>query len=199
MPRSDRTRKIAKDLDRTRVRLGFPRRYHTLYKEYAQSELHFVDDNTLALTLALHPDDQAAFAFDTSVFDWKTYIQEVHCPSITAPVRRMDAIRSKRGNRPSTMKDLDKNTAGSAALAIFDLDGTIMSTNVIEQYLWARLPELSSRVNLPRWAKSCGGFRRTCGPSSETAALSARVTAATGARIWPPWSASSTPRWLLIS
>jgi HAD superfamily hydrolase (TIGR01490 family) len=143
MPRSDRTRKIAKDLDRTRVRLDFLRRYHSLYKEYAQSELHFVDDNTLALTRALHPDDQAAFAFDTSVFDWKTYIQEVHCPSITAPVRRMDAIRSKRGNRPTTMKNLDKDTAGSAALAIFDLDGTIMSTNVIEQYFWARLPELS--------------------------------------------------------
>jgi fatty acyl-CoA reductase len=142
-PRSDRTRKIAKDLDRTRIRLDFLRRYHTLYKEYAQSELHFVDDNTLALTRALHPDDQAAFAFDTSVFDWKTYIQEVHCPSITASVRRMDAARSKRGNRPTTMKDLDKDTAGSAALAIFDLDGTIMSTNVIEQYLWARLPELS--------------------------------------------------------
>ena len=26
---------------------------------------------------------------------------------------------------------------------MFDLDGTIMSTNVIEQYLWTRLPELS--------------------------------------------------------
>jgi alcohol-forming fatty acyl-CoA reductase len=147
-PRSDRTRKIAKDLDRTRVRLDFLRRYHTLYKEYAQSELHFVDDNTLALTRALHPDDQVAFAFDTSVFDWKTYVQEVHCPSITAPVRRMDAIRSKRGNRPTTMKDLDKDTAGATALAIFDLDGTIMSTNVIEQYLWARLPELSRTQQL---------------------------------------------------
>jgi alcohol-forming fatty acyl-CoA reductase len=147
-PRSDRTRKIAKDLDRTGVRLDFLRRYHFLYKEYAQSELHFVDDNTLALTQALDPDDQAAFAFDTSVFDWKTYIQEVHCPSITAPVRRMDAIRSKRGNRPTTMKDLDKDTTGSAALAIFDLDGTIMSTNVIEQYLWARLPELSRTQQL---------------------------------------------------
>jgi alcohol-forming fatty acyl-CoA reductase len=143
VPRSNRTRKVAKDLDRTRVRLDFLRRYHTLYKEYAQSELHFVDDNTVALTRALHPDDQAAFAFDTSVFDWKTYIQEVHCPSITAPLRRMDAIRSTRGNRPTTMKDLEKDTAGAAALAIFDLDGTIMSTNVIEQYLWARLPELS--------------------------------------------------------
>jgi HAD superfamily hydrolase (TIGR01490 family) len=143
MPRSDRTRKIAKDLDRTRVRLDYLRRYHSLYKEYAQSELHFVDDNTLALTRALHPDDQAAFAFDTSVFDWKTYIEDVHCPSVTAPVRRMDAIRTRRGSRPTTMKNLDKDTAGSAALAIFDLDGTIMSTNVIEQYLWARLPELS--------------------------------------------------------
>ena len=147
-PRSDRTRKIAKDLDRTRVRLDFLRRYHTLYKEYAQSELHFVDDNTLALTRALHSDDQAAFAFDTAVYDWKTYIQEVHCPSITAPMRRMDASRSKRGNRPTTMKDLDKDTAGAVAVAIFDLDGAIMSTNVIEQYLWARLPELSRTQQL---------------------------------------------------
>jgi alcohol-forming fatty acyl-CoA reductase len=147
-PRSDRTRKIAKDLDRTGVRLDFLRRYHSLYKEYAQSELHFVDDNTLALTQSLHSEDHAAFAFDTSVYDWKTYIQEVHCPSITAPVRRMDAIRRKRGNRPTTMKDLDKDTAGSEGLAIFDLDGTIMSTNVIEQYLWARLPELSRTQQL---------------------------------------------------
>ena len=147
-PRSDRTRKIAKDLDRTGVRLDFLRRYHSLYKEYAQSELHFVDDNTLALTQSLHSEDHAAFAFDTSVYDWKTYIQEVHCPSITAPVRRMDAIRRKRGNRPTTMKDLDKDTTGSATLAIFDLDGTIMSTNVIEQYLWARLPELSRTQQL---------------------------------------------------
>jgi fatty acyl-CoA reductase len=147
-PRSDRTRKIAKDLDRTGVRLDFLRRYHTLYREYAQSELHFVDDNTLALTRALHPDDQTSFAFDTAVFDWKTYIQEVHCPSITAPVRRMDAIRRKRGNRPTTMKNLDSYTTSSAALAIFDLDGTIMSTNVIEQYLWARLPELTRTQQL---------------------------------------------------
>ena len=142
-PRSPTTRKIAKDLDRARTRLDFLRRYLSLYNEYAQSELHFVDDNTLALTNALDPQDQPVFAFDTAVFDWKTYIEDVHCPSITAPVRRMDALRRKRGSRPSTMKDLSKDTSGANALAIFDLDGTIMSTNVIEQYLWARLPELS--------------------------------------------------------
>src|SRR5215218_5060920 len=142
-PRSDRTRKFAGDLDRTRVRLDFLRRYMGLYNEYAQSELHFVDDNTAELTRALHPDDQPVFAFDTSVFDWRVYLQDVHCPSITAPIRRMDSIRRKGGNRPTTMKELGAEVSESPALAIFDLDGTIMSTNVIEQYLWARLPELS--------------------------------------------------------
>ncbi len=142
-PRSERTRNFARDLDRTRVRLDFLRRYMGLYNEYAQSELHFVDGNTLALTRRLHPDDQPVFAFDTSVFDWRVYLQEVHCPSVTGPMRRMDAIRRKRGNRPNTMKELSNGTSPTAVLAIFDLDGTIMSTNVIEQYLWVRLPELS--------------------------------------------------------
>ena len=144
VPRSPRTRKFATDLDRTRGRLDFLRRYLSLYNEYAQSELHFVDDNSLALTESLHPDDQPIFAFDTAVYDWDTYVKDVHCPSITAPVRRMDALRRRRGNRPSTMKDLSRDTAGASVLAIFDLDGTIMSTNVIEQYLWARLPEMST-------------------------------------------------------
>jgi fatty acyl-CoA reductase len=147
-PRSDRTRKFAKDLDRTRGRIDFLRRYLGLYNEYAQSELLFVDDHTLSLNNELHPEDRPAFAFDTSVLDWTVYIEEVHCPSITAPVRRMDALRRKRGNRPTTMKDLTRDRAGGTALAIFDLDGTIMSTNVIEQYLWARLPELSAAQQL---------------------------------------------------
>ncbi len=142
-PRSDWTRHQAREIDRARARIEFLKRYHLLYVEYAQSELHFVDDNTLALTRALHAEDVDAFAFDTAVFDWKTYIEDVHCPAVTSSVRRMDALRRKHGNRPTTMRDLTKDSAGAAAVAIFDLDGTIMSTNVIEQYLWARLPEHS--------------------------------------------------------
>ena len=56
----------------------------------------------------------------------------------------MDALRRRRGKRPTTMRDLGRDTAGSTAMAVFDLDGTIMSTNVIEQYLWSRLPGLSA-------------------------------------------------------
>ena len=152
-PRSHRTRRIARDLDRFHGRLTFFRRYHSLYNEYAQSELHFVDDNTLALSQSLDPQDQPVFAFDTAVYDWKAYIEDVHCPAITAPVRRLDALRKNRGARPTTMKDLDKDTAGSSAVAIFDLDGTIMSTNVVEQYLWARLPVLPPGAQLAEVAQ----------------------------------------------
>ncbi|WP_375425127.1 HAD-IB family hydrolase [uncultured Friedmanniella sp.] len=143
VPRSERVRQAARDLDRFRGRLDGLKRYNSLYNEYLQSELHFVDDHTLALSRSLDPADVADFDFDTAMYDWRTYIEEVHCPSITSSVRRMDALRRKRGLRPTTMKDLSRDTAGGAAVAIFDLDGTIMSTNVVEQYLWSRLPDLS--------------------------------------------------------
>ncbi|MDN5725725.1 MAG: HAD-IB family hydrolase [Propionibacteriales bacterium] len=164
-PRSGPARKAAKSLDRTRRRLDFLRRYLGLYNEYAQSELHFVDDNTLRLHRSLDPADVDHFAFDTAAYDWTTYVEEVHCPSITAPVRRMDAIRRKRGRTPSTMRALAAGRPDAdKVVAVFDLDGTIMSTNVIEQYLWARLPELGPAERLreigelltalPNWLKA---------------------------------------------
>jgi alcohol-forming fatty acyl-CoA reductase len=143
-PRSERTRKAARDLDRFRSRIDFLREYLGLYNEYAQSELHFVDDNTHRLTRSLHPDDQDTFSFDTSDFDWHHYMQEIHIPSIVAPVRRLEALRRRRGNRSTTWVDLSrtKDKPGEV-LAAFDLDGTVMSTNVIEQYLWTKLPDLA--------------------------------------------------------
>ncbi len=143
-PRSDRARKAARDLDRFRSRLDFLREYLDLYNEYAQSELHFVDDNTLRLTRSLHPDDQETFGFDTADFDWDTYMLQIHIPSVVAPVRRLEALRRRRGARPTTFTDLSRSRdKPGEVLAAFDLDGTVMSTNVIEQYLWTKLPDLA--------------------------------------------------------
>ncbi|WP_420175282.1 HAD-IB family hydrolase [Luteococcus sp. OSA5] len=141
-PRGQRTRDLAVTLDKQGKNLDFLRRYLTLYGEYLQSQLHFVDDCTMALHRSLHPDDVASFAFDTSAVDWKTYMQEIHAPSITDPVRRLEAMRKRRGNRASTYKELKPSEPGTV-LAVFDLDGTVLDTNVVETYLWARLPELS--------------------------------------------------------
>jgi fatty acyl-CoA reductase len=139
-PRGDRTREFARKLDRQRRRLDFLRRYIDLYREYAQAELHFSDTRTMALYESLHPDDQADFGFDTSVIDWDHYLGEVHCPAVTGPLRRFDEIRRRRkGSSTATPRRIQPD---DSAVAVFDMDGTLLSSNVIETYLWMRLQEL---------------------------------------------------------
>ena len=146
-PRSQRMREFSRDLDRTKTRLDSLRRYLELYRSYTQVELQFVDDRTLALHRALDPADLASFGFDTAVVDWTEYIRDIHCPAVTAPIRRADVIRKRRATagepRP---RRLEGDPSG--VLAVFDMDGTLLSSNVIETYLWLRLPELDGADRL---------------------------------------------------
>ena len=144
-PRSDRVRDLARKLDQQGRRLEFLRRYLDLYREYAQAELRFSDDRTLALYRSLSEADRATFAFDTAVIDWAHYLREVHCPAVTAPIRSLDELRAarKRG-RTAGLKPVGSSAeAGGGVAAFFDMDGTLLSSNVIETYLWMRLRELS--------------------------------------------------------
>ena len=141
-PRGKKTRAAAQALDKTAKQLDFLNRYLGLYGEYLQSELHFVDDCTLALHNSLHKDDRETFGFDSGTLDWTHYLEDVHAPAITDPVRRLEAARRRRKARSATYRDLKAAEPGKV-LAAFDLDGTVMTTNVIETYLWLRLPELS--------------------------------------------------------
>jgi fatty acyl-CoA reductase len=147
-PRSDRVRELARDLDRQKRRLDFLRRYLDLYRAYAAAELQFMDDNTIALFGTLEPEDQVTFAFDTAEFDWAYYLRDVHFPSVTEPIRKYDVIRKRRNAAGGPTRRRIDGSPGSAesegVLAVFDLDGTLMSSNIIETYLWMRLPELST-------------------------------------------------------
>ncbi|MFC6341386.1 SDR family oxidoreductase, partial [Nocardioides hankookensis] len=140
-PRSDRTRDLARKLDQQGRRLEFLRRYMGLYQEYAQAELRFSDTNTLALLRSLSEEDQRTFAFDTAVVDWKVYLQDIHCPAVTAPIRRLDEVRAARRRPAASTPKAMVEKPGVAAF--FDMDGTLLSSNVIETYLWLRLQELS--------------------------------------------------------
>ena len=141
-PRGKRTRAAARVLDKTAKQLDFLNRYLGLYGEYLQSELHFVDDCTLALHNSLHEKDRETFGFDSGTLDWTHYLEDVHAPAITDPVRRLEAARRRRKAHSATYRDLKPAEPGTV-LAAFDLDGTVMTTNVIETYLWLKLPELS--------------------------------------------------------
>ncbi|GGR65478.1 HAD superfamily hydrolase (TIGR01490 family) [Nocardioides luteus] len=164
-PRSDRTRSWARALDRQGRRLKFLRRYLDLYKEYAQADLRFVDANTLALYRSLSPADQETFAFDTGVIDWHDYLYGIHVPSVTKPVRELDELRKLRkkpvpGRLPRIAAGSEGSTGAEAeksrVAAFFDLDGTLMSSNVIETYLWLRLGELSGTRKAAEIARMAG-------------------------------------------
>ena len=157
LPRSPRARGWAQSLDRQGRRLDFLRRYFDLYRPYVEAELHFSDAATLALHRSLHPDDATLFGFDAADIDWKHYIADVHVPAVTAPLRAMSSARSRR---PATTGPREL-VSGDGIVAVFDMDGTLLPSNVVESYLWLRLPEMSNvrRARevtevaraLPRW------------------------------------------------
>lgn len=150
MPGSPRTRDWMTRLHKESQRIEFLRRYADLYGVYTETEVIYTDNRLLALHRAL-PAGSDGCGFDAASISWSHYLQEVHCPSITAVMRQMSGRRPAKAARPKLPED-------TGLAAIFDLEGTVLASNVIEGYLWARL------IDMPR-----------AGWASELAALAASV------------------------
>jgi HAD superfamily hydrolase (TIGR01490 family) len=156
LPRSNRTRGWAKSLDRQKGRLDFLRRYFDLYQPYTEAALHFTDTATYELHAALDPADAESFGFDSTVIDWRHYLKDVHVPAVVTP---MTALQAMRGPRPDPTRNIVADK--SDVVAVFDMDGTLLSSNVVEAYLALRLRELGPAAKakelgdvakaLPRW------------------------------------------------
>jgi HAD superfamily hydrolase (TIGR01490 family) len=106
-----------------------------LYGAYAETEAIFDDTRLRALWDRLDADDRAAFPFDTTVIDWTRYILAVHMPSVvkqarlrTTPGRREGLNRQERTRRAVLSPD--------RTLAVFDLENTLLASNVVESYSW---------------------------------------------------------------
>jgi alcohol-forming fatty acyl-CoA reductase len=137
-PASQRTRRWQSDLRREQDKLEFLRRYADLYGVYTEAEVIYTDGRLLALHRALPAERQAEHGFDAAVIDWPEYIQKIHCPAITVTVRKATAgKRTLAGALPAITEAPEGDVA-----AVFDLEGTLVASNVIEAYLWARLTDL---------------------------------------------------------
>jgi HAD superfamily hydrolase (TIGR01490 family) len=121
-------------VDKDKNRLDFIRRYADLYGAYTEAEVIYTDDRTLELYRSLGAEDRSAFSFDSAVIDWRHYLQDVHCPAVTASLRNLSTRRSTPNVRISEGEEL--------RLAVFDMEGTILTSNVVESYVWARLADL---------------------------------------------------------
>jgi len=155
-PRSAKLRTMAREYERTEARLGFLRRYSDLYSAYTQAELVYVDDATRALHERMKPADQEEFGFDPACYDWAYYLRELHFPSVTAILRIPRPAAARSAGPPAL-------AGGAETLAVFDLDGTLVSSTVVESYLWLRLADAtpSGRLGeLARMAAAMPGYLR---------------------------------------
>jgi HAD superfamily hydrolase (TIGR01490 family) len=136
MPRNKRTRGLAARVDKDRQRVEFMRRYADLYGTYTEAEVIYTDDRTLALHSSLPEEDRERFEFDSAAVDWRHYLQDVHCPSVTESLRKAAKKHSQPKVRVAPAQE------GTAVIAAFDMEGTILASNVVETYLWIRLKDL---------------------------------------------------------
>jgi HAD superfamily hydrolase (TIGR01490 family) len=116
--------------------------YVELYGAYAECEAVYEVDRLLALWDSLDPDDQAAFNFDPRVIDWHHYIRDTHLPSVVEHAR---AKTGPSGRSTTQREDRLRGQVLSADrhLAAFDLENTLIASNVVASYSWLasrRLP-----------------------------------------------------------
>ena len=109
--------------------------YVELYGSYSETEARYRIDRTLRLFATLGDDEQAVFAFDPGVIDWDHYVNDVHLPSIvkharvrTSPGKPVMADRQDRGRANALSPDRQ--------LAVFDLENTLMASNVVDTFTW---------------------------------------------------------------
>ncbi len=109
--------------------------YVELYGAYTETEALFRVDRLLALWDRLTPEDRQRFCFDPAVVDWPDYVHRVHLPSVveharvrTTPTRSPLADRRDRSRRAVLSPERQ--------LAAFDLENTLVASNVVESYTW---------------------------------------------------------------
>ncbi|WP_371733932.1 SDR family oxidoreductase [Subtercola sp. PAMC28395] len=136
LPSSSVTRDWMRSVSSRQTDLELLRAYSDLYQNYTQAEIIYDDSRTAALNEQLPLSERAKFGFNSQLIDWDHYLQQVHFPAVTTLMR---TFSSRPRPKAQVEKPLPHNPD---AVAVFDLEGTVLATNIIEQYLWVRLASL---------------------------------------------------------
>jgi fatty acyl-CoA reductase len=149
--KGERYADTAERIDELLDQLKQAEKYSQLYGGYAESEAVFDDERVRALYFALDDTERELFPVDADVIDWRAYLHDLHLPEIT---RRRGVVRRRSRVNPTSVL---KPGGGKEVLAVFDLEGTVLGTNVIDTYLWIRLAASPKR----EWAKRVYDLART--------------------------------------
>jgi HAD superfamily hydrolase (TIGR01490 family) len=116
--------------------------YVELYGAYTETDARYRIDNLLELRQASDADGDVQFEFDPAVIDWERYVLDVHLPSVLEHTR----VRTKPGKSVVDKRPERQRRAilsPERHLAVFDLEHTLMSSNVVDTYAWLASRHLS--------------------------------------------------------
>jgi HAD superfamily hydrolase (TIGR01490 family) len=109
--------------------------YVKIYGAYAECEALYGVENLVSLHADLTESDQIELGCDPTIVDWEHYVTQIHLPSVvehgrvkTKPTRTDPDARAKRLRK--RVLDPDRQ------LAAFDLENTIIASNVVFSYAW---------------------------------------------------------------
>jgi len=118
--------------------------YVELYGLYTECEAIYQVDNLMSIWDGLDEADRRDFNFDPRSVDWVHYVTQIHLPSIIQHARVKTTPGPSRSiDRMARMRSqvLDPKRH----LAAFDLENTLISSNVVESYSWLA----TRRLNTP--------------------------------------------------
>jgi alcohol-forming fatty acyl-CoA reductase len=163
LPLGFRTTRWSDDLNEQKARLERSLNLAQLYGVYTEVDCIFDTRNLIGLWEGLPEGERERFPFDPAVYTWRHYFQEVHLPAVVRMARADTGPRQGPGPSGSTAPKPETNSALAAlkrragrsdVLAVFDVDGTLVETNVIEYFLWMRLKDQA----LEEWPRFLAGM-----------------------------------------
>jgi len=143
LPLRGRHAVMSATLEERRLQLERASEYVELYGAYAECEAIYQLDRLLALWDSLDDADRSDFCFDPRSLDWATYVQHVHLPSMVEQARLKMAPGAGGGRTQSRSSRLRRQVLDPQRhLAVFDLENTLIASNVVASYAWLATRDL---------------------------------------------------------
>jgi fatty acyl-CoA reductase len=175
---------LSDDLNAEKERLERGVNLIQLYGVYTEVDCIFDTRNLMSVWDKVPAAERETFPFDPALYEWEHYFQKVHFPTVVRMSRAETTARKGKqptgstASRPegsSIRAAIDKRTGRKDVLAVFDVDGTLVETNIVEYFFWMRLraqpledwPSFMAQMlrEAPRWLylerRSRAEFQRT--------------------------------------
>jgi len=134
LPLRGQQAELSAKLESKRLEVERALEYVQLYGLYTECEAVYQVDRLLEMWDALPAEDQAAFNFDPRSIDWVHYITQIHLPSIIQHARVKTVPGRTTTDRTARLRR--QVLAPERHVAAFDLENTLIASNVVASYSW---------------------------------------------------------------